>query len=136
FGYWGQQLAGPDGSFSVPYPSLTVTHLPRPVHTLRVVGDTARGEWPVDFVIDLYAQDGTLLRRETVAGNTQIEWSLALPTPVLDVAEQVLTITRWSHPSRQAKIVEFFTSIQETYEVDDIVSISLLEEREVSHGSL
>jgi hypothetical protein len=55
---------------------------------------------------------------------------------VLDVAKQVLTITKWSHPGRQAKILEFFTSIQETYEGDDVLLIHLLEEREVSQGSL
>lgn len=136
FGWWGSQLAGVDGAFSEPYPSLTVTHIPRPVHTLRVVGDSARGEWPVDFRIDLYAQDGTLLRSETVTGNTAIEWSMVLPAPVLDVAKQVLTITKWSHPGRQAKVLEFFTSIQETYLSGDIVEIRLLEEREASQGSL
>ncbi len=48
----------------------------------------------------------------------------------------VLEITKWSHEARQCKIVEFFTSIQEIYEGDDILMINLLEEREVSQGSL
>ena len=47
-----------------------------------------------------------------------------------------LEITKWSHTGRQAKILEFFTSIQEVYEGDDIILIHLLEEREVSQGSL
>lgn len=47
-----------------------------------------------------------------------------------------LEITKWSHAGRQAKILEFFTSIQETYEGDDILLVRLLEEREVSQGSL
>lgn len=135
-GWWGRQLAGADGSFAPPYPSLTVTHIPRPVHTLRVVGDSARREWPVDFRIDLYGPDDTLLRSEVVTGNTVVEWSMTLPAPVLDVAKQVLTLTRWSHPGRQAKILEFFTSIQETYLSEDIIEIRLLEEREASQGSL
>ena len=129
-------MAGADGSFAPPYPSLTVTHIPRPVHTLRVVGDSARGEWPVDFRIDLYGPDDTLLRSEVVTGNTVVEWSMTLPAPVLDVAKQVLTIARWSHAGRQAKIVEFFTSVQETYYSGDVIEIRLLEEREASQGSL
>lgn len=136
FGWWGGQLADTDGAFASPYPALTVTHLPRPVHTLKVVGDSARGEYPVDFEIKLYATDETLLYTETVAGNTEVAWSKALTTPVLDVAKQVLTITRWSHAGRQAKIVEFFTSVQETYLSGDLVSVRLLEEREASQGSL
>ena len=135
-GWWGSQLAGADGSFSSPYPALTVTHAVRPVRALRVVGDSARQEWPVDFRIDLYGPDDTLLQTETVTGNTGIEWSMTLTTPVLDVAKQALTIMRWSHPGRQAKIIEFFTSIQETYYNDDIVEIRLLEERETNTGSL
>lgn len=134
-GWWSAKLAGPDGAFATP-PYLTVTHIPRPVHTLRVVGDIARGEWPVDFQIDLYGPDGTLLKSQAVTGNAAVEWSMALPTPVLDVARQVLTITKWSHPGRQAKILEFFTSIQETYASGDVVEIRLLEEREASQGSL
>lgn len=136
FGWWSAKLAGADMAFSSPYPTLTVTHIPRPVHTLRAVGDSARGEYPVDFQIDLYGPDNTLLKSQAVTGNSAVEWSMLLPSPVLDVAKQVLTITKWSHPGRQAKILEFFTSIQETYESGDVVEIRLLEEREASQGSL
>src|SRR5690606_20899677 len=58
------------------------------------------------------------------------------PSPVLGVVKQMLTITKWSHAGRQAKILELFTSVQEVYEEDDILLIHLLEEREVSRGSL
>lgn len=135
-GWWGAQLAGVGGAFADPYPALTVTHLPRPIHTLKVIGDTAREEYPVDFTIKLYAQDDTLLKTETVTGNDQVSWSKALEPQVLDVAKQVLEITKWSHEGRCAKIIEFFTSIRETYETGDLVSIRLLEEREASQGSL
>jgi len=135
-GWWGSQLAGADGSFTVPYPTLTVTHFARPIYSLKVVGDSKRDEWPVDFRIDLYGPDNTLLYTEQVTGNTSVEWRKTLASPVLDVTKQVLTITKWSHPGRQVKILEFFTSIQETYEGDDILLIHLLEEREVSQGSL
>ncbi|NLI59644.1 MAG: hypothetical protein GX387_14265 [Clostridium sp.] len=135
-GWWGAQFAGAGGLFVTPYPALTVTHLPRPIRQLKVVGDTAREEYPVDFTIKLYAQDDTLLKTETVTGNTQVSWSKTLEPQVLDVAKQVLEITKWSHAGRCAKIIEFFTSIREVYETGDLVSIRLLEEREASQGSL
>jgi hypothetical protein len=135
-GWWGAQLAGTGGAFSTPYPTLTVTHMPRPIRQLKVVGDTAREEYPVDFTVKLYAQDGTLLETETVTGNDQVSWSKSLEPQVLDVAKQVLTITKWSHAGRCAKIIEFFTSIREVYETGDLVSLRLLEEREASQGSL
>ncbi len=135
-GWWGAQFADQDGYFSQPYPTLTVRHLPRPIHSLRVVGDTARGEYPVDFQVKLYAQDDTLLKTETVTGNAQIAWQKDLEPQVLDVAKQELIITRWSLPGTCAKIIEFFTSIREVYETGDLVSLRLLEEREASQGSL
>jgi hypothetical protein len=135
-GWWGAQFADQDGYFASPYPTLTARHLPRPIRQLKVVGDTAREEYPVDFTIKLYAQDDTLLKTETVTGNTQVSWSKTLDSQVLDVAKQVLTITKWSHAGRCAKIIEFFTSIREVYETGDLVNLRLLEEREASQGSL
>ncbi|HHV63399.1 MAG TPA: hypothetical protein GXX51_12295 [Firmicutes bacterium] len=135
-GWWGAQLAGEDGAFADPYPTLIITHAPRPVHTLRVTGDSARYEWPTEFTIALYGADDTLLYSETVIQNAQVNWSRVLAAPVVGVVKQVLTVTRWSHPGRQAKIIEFFTSIQETYEGEALISLRLLEERETSLGGL
>ena len=135
-GWWGAQFADQNGYFASPYPTLTVTHLPRPIRQLKVVGDTAREEWPVDFLIKLYGPDDTLLKTETITDNDQISWSKTLDPQVLDVAKQVLEITKWSHEGRCAKIIEFFTSIREVYETGDLVSLRLLEEREASQGSL
>ncbi|MBE3590014.1 MAG: hypothetical protein IMW98_04205 [Firmicutes bacterium] len=136
FGWWSAQLADSTGTFASPYPTLTVTHIARPIQSLRVVGDSARGEYPVDLTIQLYDASNTLLYSQNVTGNTQMDWSLTLASPVLNVTKQVLTVTKWSHPGRQAKVLEFFTSIQETYESGDVVEIKLIEEREASQGSL
>jgi len=136
FGWWGAQLAGVGGAFTAPYPTLTVTHLPRPIRQLKVVGDSARSEYPVDFSVKLYSTNETLLKTEIVTGNDQISWSKTLEPQVLDVAKQVLEITKWSHAGRCAKVIEFFTSIREVYETGDLVNLRLLEEREASQGSL
>src|SRR5690606_31639764 len=60
-GWWGRQLAGPDGLFTEPLPTLTVTFFSRPLHSLQVVGDSKRGEYPVDFTITLYNSEGQAL---------------------------------------------------------------------------
>lgn len=134
-GWWGKQLAGDDGILIEPYPTLTAAFFSRPIRKLKVVGDSARGEYPVDFVIRLYDSQGTVLHTETVVNNIEVNW-----TKTIDVITQVikmeLIITKWSHSGRQVKILEFFTSIQEIYEGDDIFLIHLLEEKEVSQGSL
>jgi len=135
-GWWGSTLSGVDGTFSSPYPTLTVRFDPRPIHTLKVAGDIARGEWPVDFVIRMYNDLDVLLHTETVTGNTEISWSKPLEMPILNVARMELKITRWSHAGRQVKITEFYSSIQETYEDERIIELSLLEERESDQGSI
>lgn len=135
-GWWGSQLAGEGGAFSAPYPALTVTFLPRPIHSLRVVGDSAYGEYPVDFTIRLYDGGDTLLHERQVTGNTQLAWGETLSSPVTGVAKMVLEVSRWSHPGRQVKIAEFYTSVQETYESGQFLSLKLLEEREITQGSL
>src|SRR5690606_36412092 len=87
-GWWGTQLAGTGGAFAPPYPTVTVTHAPRATQTLQLVGDSARGEYPVDFTIALYDEADNLLHQEVVVGNTEIEWRKELPTPVHGVARR------------------------------------------------
>ncbi|HHV98608.1 MAG TPA: hypothetical protein GXX36_03385 [Clostridiaceae bacterium] len=135
-GWWGTQLSNSNGNFSSPYPTLIATFISRPIWQLKVVGDNQRGEYPVNFTIRLYDASNNLKYTETVNGNTKVRWTKALNPTITDVAKMVLTITKWSHAGRQAKIAEFITSIQETYEGEDIISINLIEEKEVSHGSL
>lgn len=133
-GWWSAQVAGEDGRFSEPYPTLILTHPARPVITFQVVGDYARGEWPIEFAIRLYGPDGTLLRERVVTGNAEIQFYELLVPPALDVTRQELEIRAWSHPGRHAKILEFFTSLQETYEGNDLLEVHLLEESESGSG--
>lgn len=135
-GWWGSQLSGVDGAFILPYPTLTASFYSRPILSLKVIGDSARLEYPVDFTIKLYDGADTLLHTETVASNSLVVWSKTLSSAITQVTKMVLEITKWSHVNRQVKVLEFFTSIQEVYEGDDILMLNLLEEREVSQGSL
>lgn len=134
-GWWGVQMAGAGGAFTAPFPTLTVSFASRPVHSLRVVGDSARGEFPVDFEIRLLGAGGVVRHTRTVTGNTLILWQEAI-TPVTEVTQVVLEVRRWSHVGRQAKIGESFSSVQEIYEGDNLIGISLLEERELAQQSL
>lgn len=137
-GWWSDSLAGAvDGSFAAP-PVLTLAFAaPQVIDQLTVTGDSLREEYPADFTIRLYDQDSTLLLEREVTGNAEVAWAESIePAPISGVAIMELEIARWSHPGRQAKIVEFYTALQEVYEGDGLISIQLLEEREVSGGSL
>ncbi len=136
-GWWGRTLSGPGGAFSTSYPQLNVRFFARPVFGLKVVGDSAREEYPVDFDIKLYDNSGALVHTEIVTGNSSVSWQKDVSElELFSITKMELIIKKWSHESRQAKIAEFFTSVQEIYDDDKIIYLNLLEEREISQGSL
>ncbi|MBT9168276.1 MAG: hypothetical protein DDT19_01621 [Syntrophomonadaceae bacterium] len=134
-GWWGTQIAGVGGVFVAPFPTITINVFLRPIHNLLVVGDSRRGEFPVDFEFRLLRAGGVVAHTRTVTGNTLITWQEAI-SPVAGITQLVLEVRRWSHAARTVKILEVITLIQATYEGDDIISLSLLEERELAYGGL
>jgi hypothetical protein len=134
-GWWGKTESNSGtGSFAAPYPKLTITFTARPVYSLLVVGDKQYNEYPVDFTIKLY-QDAVLAHTETVTSNALLEYT-KYGLSVTNVTKMELEIIKWSAVSSVVKISEFYTSITQMYYGDDIISINLLEEREISDGSL
>lgn len=134
-GWWSDSKSDGNGDFATS-PVLTVSHVPRPVRSMKVVGYEVDGivEYPVDFEIRLY-EGGDLVHTETVTGNDSVKWSLE-GIEHLGVTSQELEISKWSEGGRCAKVLEFFTSIQETYYDDMIHEIRLLEERDVKDGAV
>ena len=132
-GWWGTQLsAAVTGAFVPTYPLLTITHAPRSVASLLVVGDDKLLEYPVDFTIRMYDENDILLHTEPVTSNTLVEWTGTVVPMVTTVAKQTLEITKWSRPEAVCKITQFFTTLEEVYlsEDGDIVSLSVQEQRE------
>lgn len=110
-GWWGKQLSGLDGSFAEPYPTLTVTFLDRAIEAVKVVGDSARGEYPVDFTVRIFDGNDNLLSEQQVTGNAQVATVVLIPENPTNAAKIELSIQKWSHPGRQAKILEFLNMI-------------------------
>src|SRR5690606_13027691 len=110
-GWWGKRLSGPDGSFAEPYPTLTVTFFDRAIEAVKVVGDSARGEYPVDFTIRIFDGNDNLLSEQQVTGNAQVATVVQLPENPTNATKIELSIQKWSHPGRQAKILEFLNTI-------------------------
>lgn len=136
-GWWGDQLADVSGDFTSPFPTLRVHFQNRVISKLQTVGDSKRKEYPVGFEINLYDASMTLLYQETVVGNNNIFWEKILETSITQVVTMELVLFKWSHPGRQAKIVELFTSVSEIYsDQDGLISLSLLEEMEIDSGGL
>jgi hypothetical protein len=139
-GWWGATRCNGSAVWSGTYPTLTLTFGGvdgRPVLTLMVTGDQIYNEFPVDFDIKVYGalDPDTPVLTKTITNNALLNWSESI-TPINDVVKMELILKKWSAPNRVAKILEFYTSISASYTGDDIVSMNLLEEREISDGSL
>lgn len=135
FGLWGEKLSGADGNFTTPYPKIILTFIAKPFRSLKLVGDNKRNEYPVNFIIKLFNENDEIVYTETVTNNTKVDWNKEIEQ-VNEIAKMEIEIQKWNLPNRTIKIMEVFSSIQEIYEGEDIISINLIEEREVSQGSL
>lgn len=132
-GWWSRDVSDENGEFFAPYPRITIRMAPQTVLGLRIIGDSKRMEWPVDF--DIYLWRGAeLAHTENVADNDQVIFEKSLAEIGLyDITRMAINVKKISHPGRHAKIVEFFTAMTELYEGKDISYLSVLEEREVSN---
>ena len=132
-GWYGNTESGAGGSFAAPYPTLEVTFDARPVFGVYVVGEPTLGQYPVDFNIQIF--NGTsLLQSIIVTDNDAVEFQQSVQ--ITAATKIVLIITKWSDVGTCCKIVEFYTSIVKTYDGTDILSMNILEEREIRDGSL
>lgn len=128
-GWWGTVLSGAGGELS-PAERLLLDYNPRPVHTLRIAGDTYLDDYPVDFVLKVYDAAGQLLHTEEVTGNDQAVWRKKI-TPAIDGGARVeLIISRISHAGRVAKIVEGMTPLGVVS--SDILGATITEARVVT----
>ena len=132
-GWWTQSVCDENGVFAIP-PILTVHMINRTITYLQVIGDTAKGEYPVDFTIKLYDFDGNVIHEENVVDNMLVVWKKDIVINGIYTAE--LIIHKWSRPHTRAKIVEFISPIHELYEDEDIISFSVTEERELNNATL
>jgi hypothetical protein len=137
-GWWGSDRCSAAAVWAPDsYPVLRIEFAARPVLALVVTGDSIYGEYPVDFDVAVYDAADTLLASAAVTGNALMTWRASIAEDdVTDATYMTLTISKWSAPSRVVKILEFYTALVETYTGDEIESMALLEEREISDGSI
>jgi hypothetical protein len=136
-GYWSATACNGSAVWGPPYPTITVDFAARPITSLVVSGDSQYNEYPVDFDIEIYDAADALLLSVAITGNNRLNWSQSISDEgINDATYMKLILKKWSSANRVAKILEFYTSIAETYTGDEIVSMNLLEEREVSDGSI
>jgi len=126
-GWWSEQISEADGTFTT-NPYLLVEFEPSTIAKIAVAGDIQRSEYPVHFKIDFKDNSETVIHTIELTDNSDVIWEYEFETPLTDIAKLELTIYQWNKPYTNSKIVEFFTTLHETYYNDDIVKFDVLEE--------
>jgi len=137
-GWWSATLShATTAIFSSP-PVLTIEHSARSVESLLVVGDDKLEEYPVDFWVRLYSEGDVLEYAFHEEANAAVEWTKDLSPTEVGIVKHELTIVKWSRVSSVAKIAQFFTMLEETYDSEDgeLFSIRVLEEREYEEPTI
>lgn len=116
-------------------PSAMVNFTPRQVSEINVAFDNARNEYAIDFDVNFYDINGALLDTYSITGNTGLKYNAAI-TPISAVSIMEVKVTKWSHSHRNIKIAEMFTMISIMINGRDIVSMQVIEDRELSNNSL
>lgn len=134
-GWWGTQLSTADGSLLSP-PVITVSFGERPIYSFKVEGDSLLNNFPVDFDLAVKNSSGSTIHVETITNNSVCNWQMNLDTPLISATSIQLTIRKINKAYQVAKIMEFFTSVVETYYNEEIVDLSLLEELDYVESSI
>lgn len=131
-GWWGDNIS--DVSDIIPGDQgAVITFSARRVTSFEVTGDDQRNEFPVDFTVEFYA-GASLEGTETIVANTLTTYSQDI-TPLSLITSVELHMTKWSDPSKVPKIIEFVTSVFETYTADVIENFTVTEQREISNNN-
>ena len=127
-GWWSSVLCDNNRNFTSPYPYIEVSFIARPVIEWLIVGDTKLNQYPVDFDLICYNSTGYELAREKVRGNDKPLINIRYTVVPIGVTRIRLEIHKWSTPNAKAKILSFYTLLEEEYIGEDIKEFEVLNE--------
>lgn len=138
-GYCGNQVSAPYTPPSTPphgfstEEKILIEFDEKTIQGIFVSGNKLLGEYPVEY--EIYIRNGsTDLGYIYESQNLNIENYYSGVYANVDNIE--LIIYSWSAPDTCSKIAEFYTAFVSTYTGDDIISMNLLEERELRDATL
>lgn len=133
-GFYSAEVSDVNGEFTEDV-ILTVLFNKRSISNLRIVGDTTRGEYPVDFTINLYEED-ELLYSNIVTNNDKVIYEKVLNSIINDCDKMELIISKWNKANTVAKIIEFYPIEKDVFIDDDILSVNITKEIESQDNTL
>lgn len=125
-GYMSAEVADATGAFAT-FPYIELSFTKRPIQTINIVFDTQKNEYAVDFDIEFYDENGTLLHTENITGNNTPIFEYTMASPVADVAKIKYIFKTWCKPNTVAKVSEVETIILLTFNNERILSINYRE---------
>lgn len=131
-GWWGSYISGASGVFT-PSQKVSITFSARSLNRFDIVADGRRGEYPVDFDVYFFTDADVLISTVEVRGNTLVDRSEVVTLD--NVARIQLEIFVWSAEGKNAKITEISPIFEQIFESQDIVSFSIVEQRETGSSS-
>lgn len=132
-GYWSDSLSDGSSEFSPEVP-LIVTFTARNVSSVLIAGDDSRLEYPVDFTLTFYKLS-VLIDTVVVTDNTEVRREVFFESFIEDTDEVRISISKWSHPNRCAKIAEFSTALAFEFGEDLLREFTVTEQREISNNN-
>jgi hypothetical protein len=131
-GWWGNVISDGNGDF--PYPQvISIEFSARNITRMDLAADDKRNEYPVNFEYEFFDGVGASLGTYAVTGNGTPFRSDAVE---FTAVEQItLTITKWSTPGTNAKITEISSVLEQVFNGDDVESIQVTEQREISNDN-
>ncbi|WP_135553232.1 hypothetical protein [Paenibacillus cymbidii] len=133
-GYVSDALCDSDGEFAS-HPTITITF--GSTHSsvgLTITFDAFNGEYATDFIVTAYDASNVVIDTVTVTGNTSTQ-----PKPLgqlLNYKKIVVEIVKWSVGDRRARVLEIDFGIVEVYTDDNLISMGLIEEMDMSGSKL
>ena len=145
-GFWSTTMSDESGAIEPGYLAYLSFDVARPVYDLSLYGtdkfnvnpttQECSQNYPVDFTITLYNAAGEVLLEYPVEGNTTWNWTHPLDSEIAGVKAMGFVITKISQAYSPLVVTEFFSSYSETYTDEDILYLSLLEERDYQGGTI
>ena len=127
-GFWSDSQSDNNGMFLEPYPYLDVSFIARPIIEWLVNCDSKINQYPVDFDIICFDVKNMEIARQSFKDNNKPFIDIKFVVVPIGVTRIRIEIHKWNKPNCKAKILSFYTLLEEEYLGTDIREFEVLQE--------
>jgi hypothetical protein len=101
---------------------------------ITVSFDSVLGEYAVDYDVEAYDFNGSLITKVSIVNNTEIIHQAL--GQLYGYKKLVITVKKWSKPYRRARILEVDFGIVKIYTDDNLIRLNLVEDLDLTSGQI